>query len=159
MEGNRWAAMDMIGIARMLLNAEVLTPQQFTEALTVGMQNECDLLQAIVDLGMISSRDLAIYIGLEMDVPYMSLHDNEPDPQLLAQVPEALARGYRVVPVEDSDGELLLAAEYLTIVKDFDTIEFLLGKRITPAISTPEAIEQALQRHYPAVQANRARPD
>ena len=75
-----------------------------------------------------------------------------PDAALLAKIPEAFARQYKVVPVdEDADGAVsrVAMADVFDVVV-LDRLQRLLGHhvRLVPMLATQVQIEQALDRCY-----------
>ena len=72
-----------------------------------------------------------------------------PDPELCRYIPEALARRYGIVPVEELPNNVLVLAmvDPLNVIA-VDDIELITGFKVIPAMATRAAVKGALNQAY-----------
>jgi len=69
--------------------------------------------EALLDLGLVDDRELALELALRSGLPYGGLRGFIPDPRLFLYVPVATAVAQRVCPLVLVDDSLKLASAYL----------------------------------------------
>jgi len=77
------------------------------------------------------------------------------DPSLIEQIPEDLARKYKVAPFESSKGRIHLAMTDPTNMEALDEISFITGKVIKPFITTELKMSFLLGKYYNISQERR----
>jgi type II secretory ATPase GspE/PulE/Tfp pilus assembly ATPase PilB-like protein len=85
----------------------------------------------------------------ELNIPYIDLDHYTPDPQAIAALPAELARKFKVVPLLQLNSNLIVATATPEDISLLDELNRRLHLEITPALSSPEAIEAAIDRYYP----------
>src|SRR4051794_23335418 len=68
--------------------------------------------------------------------------------EVLALVPESLARGYCLFPLKNEWGGLTVAVAEPLSVEDLDGVMFVLGREVHQIKCPGEAIRRALDDHY-----------
>jgi hypothetical protein len=68
--------------------------------------------------------------------------------EVLALVPESLAREYRLFPLKCEWGGMTVAVAAPLSAEDLDRVEFVLGREVHEIICPAEAIRRALDDHY-----------
>jgi type IV pilus assembly protein PilB len=92
-----------------LLMEGVITEPQLAEALRAQQVTGEQLGQALVRLGHVAADELLRVLCEEAGIPYLDLETARPDPQAVAAVPAALARGYQALPLGWEEGRLAVA--------------------------------------------------
>ena len=80
-------------------------------------------------------------------IPYIDLKKRKIPKELLAKIPEHIARAYQIVPVEEKDGKLLVA---MVNPEDLEAIEFVkkkTGLEIMAGITTSSEISSVLDQY------------
>ncbi|MCL6466403.1 MAG: GspE/PulE family protein [candidate division WOR-3 bacterium] len=85
----------------------------------------------------------------ELNIPYIDLDHYTPDPQAIAALPAELARKFKVVPLLQLNSNLIVATATPEDISLLDELNRRLHLEINPALSSPEAIEAAIDRYYP----------
>ena len=63
-------------LGELLVEARLINDKQLTEALEVSRQNGNKLGKTLLDMQLISPKQLAIFTGLQWNVPYINLKKN-----------------------------------------------------------------------------------
>ncbi|MDQ7829288.1 MAG: type II secretion system ATPase GspE [Armatimonadota bacterium] len=149
LEGERgWRRVASLGDA--LLAAGLLTPEQLVEAARRQQETSQHLARVILEMEVEPRREVAAAVAAHLGVEFATLSDRPPDAQLLALVPEHLARRYQAVPLEVAGGTLRLGMVDPLDVVALDDLRKVTGLDTVPVLITPEDFRLALGR-YPAL--------
>lgn len=83
------------------------------------------------------------------EVPFDLYRTNIP-PDVIAQLPESVARESRVVPVRANGFELVVAMVDLEDRETLAKLRFILNREVASVFATREAIRFAIEKYYPA---------
>lgn len=137
-----------------LLEARIITREQYVAAAVMSARRGCAIEESLLEMGALSARELAVFLALELDTPYLDVKELCPDPDVLGLIPETLVRGYGLLPLALYDGELVVATGSGENVQDKETLEAFIGRKVCMVIGTGEAIAELIEHCYPAVSAN-----
>ena len=128
----------------------IITQEQLEEALQrqqTTMTNR-KLGEILVRLGYISKTHVTEGLAEQLGIPIVNLAEREIPPRIRAIVDGSIATLYRVVPVEERDGVLLVATSDPTNINTLDNLSRLLDRPVEPVLSSTEHIAEALARYY-----------
>ena len=97
-------------IGELLVQRGLVTPAQVDEALLQQPTSGKRLGALLVELGMVEERAVVESLSDQMGLPIIDLRQNDPEPDALARIPEALARALTIIPVRHLGDLLLIAA-------------------------------------------------
>jgi type IV pilus assembly protein PilB len=83
------------------------------------------------------------------ELPFDLYRTNIP-PEIIALLPESVARECCVVPVRSNDFELVVVMEELEDHETLAKLRFVLNREVTHVFATREAIRFAIEKYYPA---------
>lgn len=135
-------------VIRLLKNVGHLTEEQLATLKEQETVEKKPLQDLAIKSGLISEPELTKLYALEIDVPYVEFNPRGIKPELLKQLPERIARQYKVViydQAEDGSKQLAMADP-----DDIQAVNFLrkqLGTNITVHIATLSAINTALEQY------------
>jgi hypothetical protein len=134
-------------IGDLLVRTSACTPEAVQLALESQVILGGRLGTNLLDLGLVSERDLAFALRLRHGVP--SAHGDLLIPlEVLAEVPRELASRYGVVPFSlDRRGLLLLTCDPSDL-KALDAVSFALGMSTRPVVVPEARMWALLKRHY-----------
>ncbi len=135
-------------LGEMLLERGLITPAQFSQAVSEQRVTKQILGSILVRLGHIDERELVETVADQLEIPYVDLENYEIDEESLGIIPANIAQEHLVVP-------LFLIGEVLTVamanpqdISTIDAIRHLTGKQIEPAIVRESEIRQAIEQLY-----------
>ncbi|OGW80941.1 MAG: hypothetical protein A3C47_05735 [Omnitrophica bacterium RIFCSPHIGHO2_02_FULL_51_18] len=106
------------------------------------------LRDVLVRMGLITEKELMSLLGLELEIPFLSLSKMKVDGELLKMIPEKMAKRHQIVPVSKIGGKLTLAtADPFNIIAT-DDIALLTKCKVEYVLSTAKEIQEALDRLY-----------
>jgi type IV pilus assembly protein PilB len=104
--------------------------------------------RALVKLGYTTDATIAAVIERQFGVPRISLTEYVVSPDVIALVPEAMARRYKVLPVEVIGNKLRLAMGDPLNVFAIDDVKIAAGLDVEPVVAPEDEIERALDQYY-----------
>lgn len=136
-------------IGDLLLEAKVITGEQLNEAREAQKNAPGDLGQIMIDLGFADAKQVMQARARLMNIQFVDLGNQKIDPNAISAVPEQVVRRHNVVPVMKNGNRLMVAMGDTQNIKAMDDLRVVTrGLQIVPALALPEAIEDAINRHY-----------
>lgn len=135
-------------VIQLLKNVGHLTDEQLATLKEQELVEKKPLQDLVIKAGLTTEPELTKLYALEIDVPFVEFDPLGIKPELLKQLPERIARQYKVVLYEqEADGSKLLA---MADPDDIQAVNFLrkqLGTNIKVHIATLTAINTALEQY------------
>ena len=133
-----------------LVERGIISQKQLDEALhkQKTSMNRRRLGEVLVRLGYISKSHITDGLADQLGIPVVNLREREISDRLRNIIDVGVAQLYRVVPVGEENGKLLVATADPTNINQLDNLEKLIDRPIQPCLATPEDISQALGRYY-----------
>lgn len=131
-----------------LIRRRVISREQLAEAQQLVKSTGSKLQESLAKLGYASSEEICQAMAEEHGLEYVDLGDMTIPPSVIELVPQSVARESNILPLAEEDGALKVA---LSDPDDFETTEklrFILNRRIEISLAPPEAIKEAVNRHY-----------
>ena len=92
-----------------LASAGLITQQQLQEALARHRQTGKRIGHVLIEMGVVTARDVAQVLSRQCGVPYIDLSNYILDPKIVALVSEDFARRYQVLPINKVGNRLTVA--------------------------------------------------
>ncbi len=138
-----------ITLLDMLLNARIITRDQFDQALRNRVIYGGKIGSSLIELGYVSEVELARFLSNKLGVPYV-----KPDQLLsipaetISLLPRELALKFGVIPLSLDKKRLNLVMSDPADLKAIDEIAFITGYIIRPLITPEVRLVQALGIYY-----------
>lgn len=146
-------AIDSRGMPRLgerLVQQEMVTQQQITQALEVQRRTGGFLGQTLVDLGFVSAQGVATFLASEFGVPYVDLLMVRPDLEVVKLVQEQHVRQLRAIPLRVTAGFLEVAMVDPLDTNAIDTLHQITGYRILPVLTMAWELERTINELFDA---------
>jgi type IV pilus assembly protein PilB len=131
-----------------LLQKQVLSPDQLGEAKNMATQTGTKVQDALVRLGYATPEQVMSAIAEFHGLQFVDLTEVTIPSSVIELVPESVARENIVLPLAQDNGMLRII---MSDPSDFDTVQklqFILNKDIQPVLAPREQIVEAINRHY-----------
>jgi type IV pilus assembly protein PilB len=136
-------------IGEVLTETGILSAAQLRRALTHQSRTGQRLGEVVLNLGLASQEDVASALGRQLGLRFIRLGEIKLREETLLQVPEPLARGLRVFPLEVQNDTLTLGMVDPLDVVAMDDVRRRTGLGVRPAVITLDDFHRALSE-YPA---------
>ena len=133
-----------------LVERGIISQKQLDEAIhkqqtSMGQKK---LGEILVRLGYISKSHISEGLADQLGIPIVRLSDREIPERIRNLVNPTVATLYKVIPLGEEGGSLLIATADPTNINQMDNLERLLDRPIIPQLATPEEISEALKKYY-----------
>ena len=139
-------------LGEILRKAEVIDDFQLNSALSYQRHWGGRLGESLIRLGYLTEEKLQGFLARQFDLPRLELSDRRIPEDVLHCIPAGKARELNVMPVERVEASgtmhLVVAMTDPTNLAIIDSLQFLTGCRIRPALASAEAISRAIDRCY-----------
>lgn len=134
--------------AKMLVDAGILSPEQYTIALDTAKRDKESLVRVLERDGLVLSRDLAALLAIYTSLPMADLRTETIDPKAVAMLPMEVARQYNVLPIRRDDQSLTVALPDPTDLQTMQDLTIRTGLIIDPVVATPKDIVEHIDLSY-----------
>ncbi len=135
-------------LGEILLEKNLLTREQLDEALAQCRNSGEFLGKILVDLDVITEKDLLQALSEQFKIPYCFLKDVQIDAGLIDNVPARFVLHYKFMPIRLEGNKLTIAVSNPLDVWPVEDIRLHLGYEVTIVLSTETDIEDAIRRYY-----------
>jgi type IV pilus assembly protein PilB len=118
------------------------------EAQELSNKTGIKLPEALKQLGYATAEQIAQAIAAEHGRRYVDLSDVAIRPAVVELISESIARENCVLPFEEDGDTLQVVVSDPDDVEVFEKLRFILQRPIEALVSTREAIQEAVNRHY-----------
>jgi type IV pilus assembly protein PilB len=148
---------EMLG--EILVAQGILAPDRLQRALDMQARNGQRLGPLLMAFGWATEEQITHARAVQMDVPYVDLTQEKPDPALVEVVPLETARKHRVLPLSVGLSDGPLGGEVVRValtnpwnIEALDTVQRLVGRRAEPYLVSETGLDAALSRAYHVVE-------
>lgn len=131
-----------------LVDSKVITPEQLKTGLENQKKEGGTLGQTLIKLGYVSEEEMNKQLSDYYGVAYVDIKQYDIDPQVLATIPEHIARKYKVIPLDRMGKNLTIATADLTNVFIIDELRVITGCNITSLLTSASEIDAAIEKYY-----------
>ncbi len=135
-------------IGELMLERGLITGDDLDAALQRQRQTGRRMGETLVEMGALSSFDLAQLLAEHLGVPFVDLRTHPADLMLAALVPDEVARRYGALPLARWDGQIVIAMANPEDVFALDDLRVLTGQPILTVMADPEQLREAIGRAY-----------
>lgn len=135
-------------IIEILKDVGLIKPEQIEEAKVAAGSRHQSILDVLVEQGIVSKIEVLKTVAMQLGMDVIALADHEISPEVIKQVPAAIARRYKVVPVFDSENTLSVALSDPLNIETLDSLRYLLKRNVDGVVAADEEISEALEKYY-----------
>lgn len=141
-------------LGEILKQAEIIDDFQLDSALSYQRYWGGRLGESLIKLGYITEENMQDFLARQFELPRIELFGRHIPAEVLHLIPEEKAREFHVIPVERGELNggrfLVVAMTDPTSILAIDTLQFMAGCHIRPALASSASIRYALDLHYGA---------
>lgn len=123
-----------IRLGDLLVEHSKITEHQLQQALQSQKQTGQKLGKTLIELGFVSESDLLDILSRQLNIPFINLNNFRFDRELVRQLPETLARRFRVVVLREEGDSLLIGMSDPTDIFCLDQLSRTLKKPLKTAV-------------------------
>jgi type IV pilus assembly protein PilB len=134
-------------LKEILVGSGLISVEDFEEAAQNAEELGKEISDVLIFRGLIDDKTLAELISKHLNVPYADLRRRSIPDEVLALIPEKMAKNYRVVPFELDGEKLSLAMEDPNNFEAYEFVKRQTGLKIVQFYSTSEDITKVLGQY------------
>jgi type IV pilus assembly protein PilB len=135
-------------LGQILIDAGVITPRELAIALNKQKRWGSRLGSTLIRMGLVKEEDILRSLSSQLRYSGMNLQNVRISNDVLQKIPLEIIEKYRVIPVEIDRHSVTLAMSDPNNLDVVESIEFQLGVRVKPVVSTQMSIDRAIDRYY-----------
>jgi general secretion pathway protein E/type IV pilus assembly protein PilB len=135
-------------LASLLLESQLISEADLRQAVELSRSRSLSLAQALVQGGQLNETQVARAEAKLHGLPFVDLSKGRPPKALLDLVPAEFCRDFKVLPVAESGGKLIMALADPLQRALVDQLEFQLGRAVGCALAAPAALTAAVEACY-----------
>lgn len=138
-------------LGQILVDLGYLDENQLWDVLEEQKQSPGEVIgQVAVRMGLVTQEQVTEALAEQWGMAVVNLDDTNIPPKVLELVPETMASIYKIMPISLKDDVLTVAMADPQNVAALDDLRNFLGYDVRGAVSTLQAVEAAIARHYAA---------
>ncbi|MEE9405073.1 MAG: ATPase, T2SS/T4P/T4SS family [Algisphaera sp.] len=137
-------------LGRVLTKLGCINRDQVQEALDLQKKSKAPIGQLLVELGYITHDDVNLALAAQAGMDTIDLTDLPLKPEVLKLIPAEMANNNHILPLSfDKDSNrLVVAVKSADNFQALDTIQLMLGFRVTAVVAPPSQLDKLIQQNY-----------
>lgn len=136
-------------LGEMLVQAGLIQPETLEKALALQKDQNKKIGQLLMDMGFVDGIAFAVALSEQLNLPFVRLKDREISASTLEKVPQKIVEKYSLIPIETSQGKLVVATANPLEPSATDDLQFVTQMPIQFVVSPLDEIEAAIEKFYP----------
>lgn len=137
-----------IRIGDLLVQNQIITHEQLMDALADQKKTGRKLGRTLIDHNFISETDFLNFLSRQLQIPFIDISQYERDEKIINELPESLARRFRVLLLEVNEHDVLLAMADPTDLMGIDELTRILKKRIRQVVVRENDLLNTIDQSY-----------
>jgi len=135
-------------LGQLLLEAEIVTEEQLKRVKELQNQSGEKFDRVLLQQRLITPQQLAFFISLQLGIPFVNLKKEGVKSDAVKLIPEGVARKYNIIPVDATDGSIVVAMEDPRDIEAIEDLAAVSMRRVEPVISTSQDIQETIDLNY-----------
>ena len=135
-------------LGKILVEAGLINEEQLQRVTDLQQKTGNKIELILVQQRFVTPQQLAFFLSLQLGVPFVDLRRHGIKADAVRLIPESVARKYGVIPVDTTDGAIVVAMEDPKDVEAIEELTAVAMKRIEPVISTAQDIQEMIDLNY-----------
>ncbi len=135
-------------LGELLLEVGLISSSQLEAALSFQKQKGVRLGKALVELKFVTEEQLVEALEFQLGIPKVDLSRVVVSPEIIALVPQQLARRHQMIPIRRTGKKLVVATSDPFNVVGVDDLRQVTGLEVELVLATESELTEALNRHY-----------
>lgn len=135
-------------LGELLVQAGLLTEEKLQEILPRARQSGLKLGEYLLREGIISREQLISVLESQLGIRSVDLRVAPIDYEAARRIPENMARRHMVIPIQITEGQLLLAMKDPLDQLALQDVRLVAGMPVVPLLAAEEDIRQAIERVF-----------
>ncbi|MBI5116603.1 type IV-A pilus assembly ATPase PilB [Candidatus Poribacteria bacterium] len=131
-----------------LIEEHLLAHEQLQQALSEQRRTGQPLVAILINSGLVSEEDIVITLSEQLGIPHLRVESYDIPTEVLAEIPEGIARRYHLIPVAKTGKSLTIAMSDPLNIVAIDDVRMLTGYEVETVVSLDSEIKKTIDRYY-----------
>jgi len=133
----------------LLVEMGLITHDQLSKAMDLAESQNIQIKDAVIALDFTTDEAILAAISDRYGLTKVDLGSiGDIPPEIIAQVTQSVAENYKIVPLAEENGALVIALGDPYNVNALEDLKFLLNRQIKGAIADPEMVKSLYDKYY-----------
>lgn len=137
-----------IRLGDLLVEQQVISALQLKSALEIQQKSGHKLGRVLIESGFLTEEQLLNFLARQLNLSYIDLRRFAIKPELTRLIPEVMARRFRIIALEDTENDALIAMADPTDIFAYDEVARILGKPLRLAVVKEEDLLRTIDKIY-----------
>jgi type IV pilus assembly protein PilB len=151
--------MDKELLHKALVEPGTVNETQFKKVLEESATSGVALENILITHGLVEKEELYQAVAKRINVPYIDPSSYVVDQEIMALIPEKMAREHQVVPLFRVANSITIAMVNPQDIGSIDELSLLTGLEVSPVLAPSDSIEKAIDRFYGTGKADKKLAD
>ncbi|MDD5496442.1 MAG: ATPase, T2SS/T4P/T4SS family [Candidatus Omnitrophica bacterium] len=135
-------------ILKIFVENNLIKEGDLQKAVSIQRQKGGSLSDILVEMGLISKKDLMVALSSELGIPPINLSRYKIDTNVIKLISKKVAKRYQIMPVSKMGNTLVVAMVDPLNIFAIDDVKVITGFNISPIITTDKDIKEAISQYY-----------
>lgn len=139
---------EKIRLGEILIQQNLLSPEQLEQALVEQKRTGRKLGRVFIDSGFVTEKQISEALARQLNIPFIDLNDFNVQAHEVQKLPEAQARRFRAIVLEDRGGTYFVGMADPSDLFAYDELTRVLKHEIELAVVQESMLLQVIERTY-----------
>lgn len=135
-------------ILEILKDVGLLRTDELEKARAMAGEHHGSLLDVLIERGVLSKMEVLKTVAMQLGMDIIVLAESDIPMEVIQQVPAAIARRYKVIPVSEAENTLKVAISDPLNIDILDSLRYILKRNVEGVVASDEEISVALDHYY-----------
>jgi len=135
-------------LGEILVHYKIVTPEQLEEGLKIQKNREKRIGEILIDLGRVTQDEINWALEKQLTLPYVQVNIGNIDIQLSKNISEDTLRKYKVLPIMELNGELVIAMADPTDEEAIETIKEIAKRKLKYVLASFKNIDETINQIF-----------
>jgi len=135
-------------VVEILRDVGLISHEDLQQAKEMSAANGTGVVKSLIQMGRITQMDVSKALAGQFGMDTINLAEFHVPDDVIALVPRAVARRYKIIPVYKHDTTLTVAIGDPMDVDTVDSLRYVLKMNVEAVVASPDDIENSLTRYY-----------
>jgi type IV pilus assembly protein PilB len=139
-----------------LIRDGIISKEQLNEAEQMAREQDSNVGNCLVKLGYATGEEVTRAMARHHGLQYVDLSELKIPDDVIAMVPESVARENAILPMSVEDDALRVIVSDPFDIETIEKLRFILNRKVETALSPRDSILEAINRYYGQVEGESA---
>ena len=135
-------------VVEILRDVGLISHEDLRQAKEIATANRTGVVRSLIQMGRVTQMDVSKALASQFGMDTINLTEYRVPEDVIALVPRAVARRYRIIPVYKHDNTLTVAIGDPMDVDTVDSLRYVLKMNVEAVVASPDDIDNSLTRYY-----------